>query len=435
MGLQAWNGRYLLLFRAVVREFSLMANHRHLEHSILVRKGDLLKLILNDCGFDSVGKKNLVLLLETLSSLLFMEFAEPLEAMKSEYYFFDPDSNYLPLISKQPASGLSVPESVPSLDTLEAGFIKLLEHANFKRVTWENVHKWEQESSKFWGLHVEIRQEEFDRLLMYYRGETFLLRRSAKWWAPWKQEKVPTPGYSRFAVFVKMKKKHPEKSSTVADHVFLKLFKDLPKNEIPMVFPGAKARLNRLDQSMIGYPLVTGFGLVLYNIIIGFLKVGIVALVGITIWPLALAFGGYGYRSYYNYVTKRQNYELKVTKNLYFQLLDSNAGVISRLMDEAEEQQSREVMLGYYCLLKYAPEKGWTSQQLDDFIELFFTQHFVKKIDYDVVDGIKKLKSLGLVEESETMLKAIPIENALQKLQTKWAIQLSEQQVFSKYSK
>jgi hypothetical protein len=302
-------------------------------------------------------------------------------------------------------------------------------------VTWENVHKWEQESSKFWGLHVEIRQEEFDRLLMYYRGETFLLRRSAKWWAPWKQEKVPTPGYSRFAVFVKMKKKHPEKSSTVADHVFLKLFKDLPKNEIPMVFPGAKARLNRLDQSMIGYPLVTGFGLVLYNIIIGFLKVGIVALVGITIWPLALAFGGYGYRSYYNYVTKRQNYELRVTKNLYFQLLDSNAGVISRLMDEAEEQQSREVMLGYYCLLKYAPEKGWTSQQLDDFIELFFTQHFVKKIDYDVVDGIKKLKSLGLVEESETMLKAIPIENALQKLQTKWAIQLSEQQVFSKYSK
>ena len=134
-------------------------------------------------------------------------------------------------------------------------------------------------------------------------------------------------------------------------------------------------------------------------------------------------------------MTKRQNYELRVTKNLYFQLLDSNAGVISRLMDEAEEQQSREVMLGYYCLLKYAPEKGWTSQQLDDFIELFFTQHFVKKIDYDVVDGIKKLKSLGLVEESQTILKAIPIEDALQKLQAKWAIQLSEQQVFSKYSK
>ena len=166
-----------------------MANHRHLEHSILVRKGDLVKLILDDCGFDNPEKKSLVLLLETLSSLLFMEFAEPLEAMKSEYYFFDPDSNYLPLLTKSNPSELSVPESFPSLDTLEAKFVKLLEHANFKRVTWENVHKWGQESSRYWGLNVEIRQEEFDRLLMYYRGETFLLRRSAKWLIPWKQEK------------------------------------------------------------------------------------------------------------------------------------------------------------------------------------------------------------------------------------------------------
>ncbi|NBR04732.1 MAG: DUF3754 domain-containing protein [Planctomycetes bacterium] len=235
--------------------------------------------------------------------------------------------------------------------------------------------------------------------------------------------------------FCEDKKKRPDDTSPVANHVFLKLFKDLPKNEIPMVLPGAKPRLNRIDQSMIGYPLVTGFGWVLYNIVVGFLKAGIVALFSITIWPLALAFGGYGYRSYYNYVTKRQNYDLQMTKHLYFQLLDSNAGVISRLIDEAEEQQSREVMLGYYCLLKYAPEKGWNIRQLDDFVELFFAQHFVKKIDYDVVDGVKKLKALGLVEESEGMLKAIPIDDALKKLQDKWAVQLSEQQLFSKYSK
>lgn len=412
-----------------------MGNHRHLEHSILVRKGDLVELILGDCGFDEASKKNLALLMETLSSLLLLEFAEPLEAMKSEYYFFDPDSNYLPLITKQNHLDPSVAKPVASLDILEAGFVKLLEHANFKRLTWENVHKWEQDSSKYWGLNVQIRQEEFDRLLMYYRGESFVLRRSYKWWIPWKQEKVPTPGYSRFATFVKTKKKnHHDANSVLPEHVFLKLFKDIPKNEIPMVFPGAKVRLNRFDQSMIGYPIVTGLGLVLYNIIIGFLKVGIVALVGVT-WPLALAFGGYGYRSYYNYVTKRQNYDLRLIKNLYFQLLDSNSGVISRLMDEAEEQQSREALLGYYCLLKYAPEKGWTSQQLDDFVELFFAQHFVKQIDYDVGECLKKLKSLGLVEETEKMLKALPIEAAVQKLKANWASQLADQQMLSKYLK
>jgi len=140
-----------------------MANHRHLENSILVRKGDLVRLIIDDCGFDDKDKEKLILLLEAICSLIFMEFVEPLEAMKSAYYFFDPDSDHLVLkktINNNP------PDT--SIDILESGFVKLIEHANFKKLTWENVHQWEQESSKSWGLNVQIQQEEFDRLLMYY---------------------------------------------------------------------------------------------------------------------------------------------------------------------------------------------------------------------------------------------------------------------------
>ena len=80
MASQDWNGRNLLYF-CNGWGFLLMGNHRHLEHTILVRKGDLVKLILNDCGFDVSLKKNLALLMETLSSLLFTEFAKPLEAI------------------------------------------------------------------------------------------------------------------------------------------------------------------------------------------------------------------------------------------------------------------------------------------------------------------------------------------------------------------
>ncbi len=407
-----------------------MANHRHLENSILVRKGDLVRLIIDDCGFDHKDKEKLILLLEAICSLIFMEFVEPLEAMKSAYYFFDPDSDHLVIkktINNNP------PDT--SIDILESGFVKLIEHANFKKLTWENVHQWEQESSKSWGLNVQIQQEEFDRLLMYYRGDTYLLRRSSKWWKPWKKEKIPTPGFSRFAIFVKMKPRMKDDSSTFSNHVILKLFKDIAKNEIPMIFPGAKVRLNRIDQSMIGYPIITGLGLLLYNVIVGILKLGLSALMGITIWPLALAFGGYGYRSYYNYVTKRQNYDLRMTKTLYFQSLDSNSGVITRLLDEAEEQQSREALLGYYCLLKYAPDSGWTTTQLDDFIELFFNQHFEKKIDYDVVDCVKKLQSFGLVETSNERLKAVPVGEALTKLQSQWPQRLFGKNLFSRFLK
>src|SRR5437868_3174186 len=54
------------------------------------------------------------------------------------------------------------------------------------------------------------------------------------------------------------------------------------------------------------------------------------------------------------------------TRSLYFQTLDSNAGVLMRLLDEAEEQECRETLLAYFCLWKYAPAQGWTAAHLDD---------------------------------------------------------------------
>ena len=75
-----------------------------------------------------------------------------------------------------------------------------------------------------------------------------------------------------FQLFKTKKKNHHDANSVLPEHVFLKLFKDIPKSEIPMVFPGAKVRLNRIDQSMISYPIVTGIGLVFYNVIISFLR-------------------------------------------------------------------------------------------------------------------------------------------------------------------
>jgi len=52
--------------------------------------------------------------------------------------------------------------------------------------------------------------------------------------------------------------------------------------------------------------------------------------------------GGYGYKSYHSHTVKKTRYSLQLTKSLYFQTLDSNAGVLFRLLDEAEEQECRE---------------------------------------------------------------------------------------------
>lgn len=406
-----------------------MSKHWNLEHSIRVRKGDLFKLLIRDSAYTKEQKNKLGLVLEAVSSLFIMDFVKTHEKMKEAYYFFDPDSDHYALKKKSLINPDQI-ESDRSLDILEKGFIELLEHANFKRFTMDTIDSWTKQSENFWGLKVTIKQDEFDRLVLYFRGETLISRKVRQWWKPWTKATVHVPALSRLAILVKMKEKKRKSEPVNTQQVFLKLYKDIPKTEITMMFPGAKVQLNRLDQSMIGYPILTGLGLVFYNIIAGILKVGFAALLGVTTWPLALAFGGYGYRSYYTYVSKRQNYDLQMTKNLCFQNLDSNAGVIIRMLAEAEEQECCEAMLGYYCLLKYAPTEGWSSHQLDDYVELFFSEHFEKKIDFQIDDCLGKLRKLGLIEELRGLVKAISLDEAFQKLQSKWSARLLEQQAF-----
>ncbi len=410
-----------------------MSKHWNLEHSIRVRKGDLFKLIICDCGYLGEQKKKLGLILEAISSLFIMDFVKTHEKLKKVYCIFDPDSDHYTFKKKLPnltSDALSETEENCRLETLENGFIELLEHANFKRFTMDTVDSWINKTESFWGLKVEIKQTDFDRLVMYYRGETFISRKVRKWWKPWIRTTTQVSALSRLAILVKMKRKKVGQDFFNAKQVFLKLYKDIPKTEITMMFPGAKVRLTPLDQSMIGYPILTGMGFIVYNILSVFMKVGFVAILGLTTWPLAIAFGGYGYRSYYTYVSKRQNYDLQMTKNLCFQNLDSNAGVITCLLDEAEEQESREAMLGYYCLLKYAPSEGWTSHQLDDYVELFFSEHFEKKIDFEIDDCLDKLRHLGLIEEYNGLVKAICLDDAFQKLQLKWSARFLEQNAF-----
>src|SRR5258708_34741537 len=94
-----------------------------------------------------------------------------------------------------------------------------------------------------------------------------------------------------------------------------------------------------------------------------------------TLWGLTAGLAGYGYKSYYDYQQTRQAYHLNLTQSLYFQNLDSNAGVMTRLFDEAEEQEMRTTLLAYYCLWRYAGASGATAEDLDVSMELYLDRY------------------------------------------------------------
>src|SRR5262249_37515684 len=121
-----------------------------------------------------------------------------------------------------------------------------------------------------------------------------------------------------------------------------------------------------------------------------------------------------------NYQYTKQRYHLNLTQSLYFQNLDSNAGVLFRLLDEAEEQECREAVLAYYFLWRYAGDKGWTSKDLDDYVELYLERYANVKVAFEIGDAMQKLEKLRIVQKAGDRYRAVPMAKALEMLDWRW---------------
>jgi hypothetical protein len=100
-----------------------------------------------------------------------------------------------------------------------------------------------------------------------------------------------------------------------------------------------------------------------------------------------------------SYFQTRKNYELNLTRSLYFQKLDSNFGVIFRILDEARQQSYREALLSYYALLTCDEPVG--RRRLKRRCERMVRELLDIEIDFDVDDALRVLSQLGLVRAAE----------------------------------
>ena len=100
---------------------------------------------------------------------------------------------------------------------------------------------------------------------------------------------------------------------------------------------------------------------------------------------------------------------MQLSQSLYFQNLDNNAGVLYRLLDEAEEQESREVLLAYFVLWRYAGPRGWTADELDHYVELELGRQIGREVDFEVHDAVAKLEAAKLVTRNGERLVAVGI--------------------------
>lgn len=395
-----------------------MAQHAEREHFIPIRVSDLVGFLCTESGpvagqqLNADEQSQFRRFARSVAAHIHTIFLAELRQLKDAYAAFDPDADPKPL------GTLTAAERSAALDKLFDTFVHLMARANYRRLTRDEM-RLIMEGASDWGIDMDVAWDAFDKLEVFFRGKGMSQRTRRNWRRLWRKEAVGVPTFTRVAVMLKQQPHKRLGSDADTKDVFLKLFKDIPQEDIEMLLPGTRVKMPKFDRLKLGGSIGSSITYIGYKLTL----VPIAALLSGSIWalyaPIALVLG-YGYKTWYGFKVTKQTYSLQLTQSLYYQNLDNNAGVMFRMLDEAEEQEIREALLGYFYLWRYAGERGWTADEIDDYVELDIEKRLKLAVDFEIRDAMQKLERAGLVEFDGERYRALPLDAAQARLDELW---------------
>jgi hypothetical protein len=296
------------------------------------------------------------------------------------------------------------------------------------------------------GVHVDVDFSEYDLRLLFCRGESEIHRskRDVRW-AYLKRHYYTVSIYRRLIMAIKFKPDDirvaelmSEHNITVekarkllrklritmppgvsSDHIYIKVFKDIPQLDVEMLFPNIQVRMKYRDKVQLGGSAFMGFVSWLLSTVTKLLAT--VALSPIMlVTALITGFGGIMYAQIRNFFVTRDRYRMQLAQNLYFQNLANNQGALAMMVDEAEEEDVKEEALLYAHLLG----DTFNVSQLDalrEHINAFLKDKFAVEVNFDIHDALARLIDNRIVSQSaDGVLRAKPLKEANEHLHRVW---------------
>jgi Protein of unknown function (DUF3754) len=364
-------------------------------------------------------------------------YAASLLALEQLYEPFSPDSDLLTTRVYSPSEKLAMQKQV--VEQMR----RFLEQANFEHVDPADV-KVILTKDSYYGLDLQVDLRAFEEISIFYRGANTITerRRTAKRLFLWHEE-VNIPVFQRLFLLFKLKpfevrvrevmreqameRKDAEKfvkrirgrlpESVKSDFIYMKLFKNIPRTDIEMIFPNTKVQFRLFDKIKFGVTAGSGLGMGVAG------TVGKIALVSTN--PLALlgalaGLGGVAMRQASNFINQRNRYMIVMAQNLYFHALADNRGVMTLLADRAAEEDVKEEML-LYCALAKEPVHVRDLKAVDEAIEAYLKATFDLDVNFDISDALGRLKRDGLVTElPDGTLRALAPHAAAKQIDKLW---------------
>ncbi len=372
---------------------------------------------------------------EVLASLLHHEFRARLEALKDAYHPFDPDTDTRRTVELDPS------ERPAALQRLVEDLTALAEDANFERISTDDLDRAFVEESLM-KVRLEADFDDFEHVVFYRRGVQ-TRQEQVKHLFGLRRRTIEFTNYAKVLVYVKFKDAaHFEaKGKDVNDLPFrpgstiIKLFQDVPRADLEMLFPNARVRMRLADKLLIGVPAVVSGIIVVVTKLIAAL-IPLLLLLGfwlgvrhepaqlnqgqlVALGAGLMAFGGFLVRQFTKFKSRKIQFMKALSESLYFRNLDNDAGVFHRLLDAAEEEEVKEAVLAYHFLRTAG--RPLTATELDGRIEDWFARRWGAVFDFEVEDGVGKLRRLCLVDEDgQGRLTAVTLDEAKRRLDEIW---------------
>jgi len=355
-------------------------------------KNSLIYLDINDKRYMEFG--------ELLHLHYYREFYPKLQELKYRYAPFNPDNHNI-RVDKLTDEIYREYEDILFSDIKE-----LLNSANYEILTQEMLERTMNRKSPY-GVEVSVNFDNFEEIQLYFKGESIQTDEVRDPKTLYLKKKIiKEPLYRRLFLLIKPKNR--------GNHIYLKLFKDIPQIDLEMLFPNTKVRITLFDKlkiALVGGGGTVGGGTTLVT------KLGVATIDPISALMAIGAFGGILWRQIKEVLFRKTHYMAKLAENLYFHNLDNNGGALNYIIELAQEEESKEALLVYLFLSK--ENRALSAKEIDSSIELYIKKLYNIDIDFEISDGIRKVVELGLVIQRDDRFEVLDINQALNILNTK----------------
>ncbi|KAH9503543.1 hypothetical protein Btru_068153 [Bulinus truncatus] len=382
------------------------------ERYVPITRQSLLRHLLQEKNFFTEYElKTFPSFVLALDSTLINKYQGILQSLKTLFDPINPDKDTLK--TREWTRNEKLDNEFSLLQHLE----DVMKKASFHELPKLKVDQFLKEHKTVEGVMVSVDPNRFDVLRFWVLGHERpelhhslgekILNKILK-----RPPRQPMEYYKRIVVALRLKKD---------SKLIIKAFKEIPLQRIEMLLPDGKIQMSLTDKGLLAASgALAGFGI---------LAKAVTILASINVeWPLLLSLvtGSIAFPVWSSYNNRKNAYLVDVSRTLYFKNITNNKGLLTLLVDRAEDESLKETMLTYAFLLKSLPEtvrksptadgfsssKGLSKKDLEERVASWVEKCTGVQLDFNSTEAILILKNLGLITEKNNKFDVLTLTAA-----------------------